>query len=122
MNASGIKADIVTGEINIGGINAFDATLDLVKDEVASSELLDGPQSIHAWISLGDDTIIDAALPARLAMHFSAPSHFEDMIFIGRAGEFAAKYEVRYVPIIVGTEFFAKTNPPDPMDLLDAWT
>jgi hypothetical protein len=119
LNSNGIRADIVIGEVNINGTDEFDTTLDLVRDEVWRDKPLDGPQSIHAWISLGDDTIVDAALPARLVKYYAAPAHFDDMIFIGRAGEFVSKYEIRYQPILVGTEFFAKTNPPDPMDLLN---
>jgi hypothetical protein len=68
-----------------------------------------------------DDTIVDAALPPRLVKYYGAPAHFDDMIFIGRASEFSVKYRLHYQPIVVGTEFFAKTNPPDPMELLNAW-
>lgn len=121
LNVEGIPAEIVIGEVNINGTNEFDTTVDLIRNEVLGTKPLEGPQSVHAWISLGDDTIVDAALPPRLAKYYGMPDHFNDMIFIGRAEELLARYRVRYEPIVVGSEFFAKTNPPDPMRLLQAW-
>ncbi|MFZ3289080.1 MAG: hypothetical protein WA191_19845 [Telluria sp.] len=121
LNAQGIPADIVIGNVIINGTDEFDTTLELIRDEVLGSKPLDGPQSVHAWISLGDDTIVDAALPPRLVKYYGAPAHFDDMIFIGRASEFSVKYRLHYQPVVVGTEFFAKTNPPDPMELLNDW-
>lgn len=120
LNAKGIAANIVIGNVIINGTDEFDATLDNIRGEVFTTEPLEGHQSVHAWVSLGDDTIIDAALPPRLVKNYGAPQHFDDMILIGRASEFSVRYTLRYQPIIVGTEFFAKTNPPDPMDLLIA--
>ena len=38
------------------------------------------------------------------------------------ASEFSVKYRLRYQPMVTGTEFFAKTYPPDPMELLNALT
>lgn len=121
LNAQGIPAEIVIGEVNINGTNEFDTTVDLIRDEVLGATPTEGPQSIHAWISLGDDVIVDAALPPRMAKYYGAPNHFHDMIFIGRAGELLTRYRTRYEPIVVGSEFFAKTNPPDPMRLLESW-
>ncbi|WP_426189628.1 hypothetical protein [Massilia sp. DWR3-1-1] len=120
LNSRGIAADIVLGNVIINGTDEFDTTLDTLQREFSATEPLAGHQAVHAWVSLGDDTIIDAALPPRLVKHYKAPPHFDDMIFIGRASEFSSRYLLRYQPILVGTEFFAKTNPPDPMDLLDA--
>jgi len=121
LNAEGIPANIVVGNVIINGTDEFDTTLELLRGEVSSDRLAHGPQSIHAWISVGDDTIVDAALPPRLAKYYGAPAHFDDMILIGRASEFSGKHHLRYQPMVIGTEFFAKTNPPDPMELLEAW-
>jgi hypothetical protein len=121
LNVQGIAANIVIGNVIINGTDEFDATLEGVRNEILTMEPLLGSQSVHAWVSLGDDTIIDAALPPRLAKHYGAPPHFNDMILIGRASEFSIRHRLRYQPIIVGTEFFARTNPPDPMELLIAW-
>lgn len=119
LNKQGIAANIVLGNVVINGTDEFETTLESLQEEVRTAEHLEGEQKVHAWVSLGDDTIVDAALPPRLVRHYKAPQHFNDMIFIGRAGEFDARYNIQYQPILVGTEFFARTNPPDPMDLLN---
>ncbi len=118
LNYQGVEANIVLGNVIINGTDEFEATLESLREEVLAVAPLTGHQAVHAWVSLGDDTIIDAALPPRLVKHYNAPPQFNDMIFIGRASEMSSKYKLRYQPILVGTEFFAKTNPPDPMDLL----
>lgn len=120
LNSQGIKAEIVLGNVIINGTDEFETTLESLRREVLATEPLMGHQVVHAWVSLGDDTIVDAALPPRLAKHYNAPQHFNDMIFIGRASHFSSAYKVQYQPILVGSEFFAKTNPPDPMHLLSS--
>lgn len=121
LNAEGIPANIVIGNVIINGTDEFDTTIELIRGEISGDRPAHGPQSIHAWISVGDDTIVDAALPPRLAKYYGAPAHFNDMILIGRASEFSVKHRLRYQPMVIGSEFFARTNPPDPMELLDAW-
>lgn len=119
LNSEGIAAEIVIGNVIINGTDEFETTAESLQAEVTAKEGHTEPQAIHAWISLGDDTIIDAALPARLVKHYQAPPEFSGMIFINRASFLSARYKLRYQPLLVGTEFFAKTNPPDPMDLLN---
>jgi hypothetical protein len=119
LNSQDIAANIILGNVIINGTNGFETTLESLQDEVRATEPLTGHQSVHAWVSLGDDTIVDAALPPRLVKHYNAPSSFNDMVLIGRASEMSLRYKLRYRPILVGTEFFARTNPPDPMDLLN---
>lgn len=120
LNARGVPANIVLGNVMVNGTDEFEATLQELQAEVRATQPLQGAQNVHAWVSLGDDTIIDAALPPRLVRHYRAPPEFEDMIFIGRGEEMLLRYRCQYVPLLVGTEFFAKTNPPDPMGLLTA--
>lgn len=119
LNNQGIAANIVLGNVWVGATDEFETTLESLQEEVRANEPLQGEQKVHAWISLGGDTIVDAALPPRLVRHYQAPEQFEDMMFIGRAAEMVARYNIKYQPILVGTEFFARTNPPDPMDLLN---
>lgn len=119
LNLVGIPANIVLGNVIVNGTDEFETTLEGLQEEVRATEPLTGVQNVHAWICLGDDTIVDAALPPRLAKLYNAPPSFDDMIFIGRAAEMVGRYKVQYIPLLVGTEFFAKTNPPDPMDLLN---
>lgn len=118
LNTHGIDANIVLGNVIINTTDEFEVTLESLQAELLSTESLEGAQNVHAWISLGGDTIVDAALPPRLVKHYEAPQRFDDMIFVGRAAEFNARYNIQYQPILVGTEFFARTNPPDPMELL----
>lgn len=118
LNTHGIDANIVLGNVIINTTDEFEVTLESLQAEVNSTVELGEVQNVHAWISLGGDTIVDAALPPRLVKHYKAAQHFDDMMFIGRAGEFDVKYNIQYQPILVGTEFFARTNPPDPMELL----
>lgn len=120
LNVLGIPANIVLGNVLVNGTDEFEATLEELQSEVRATEPPKGAQNVHAWVSLGDDTIIDAALPPRLVRYYKAPPQFDDMIFIGRVENMALQYKCQYVPLLVGTEFFAKTNPPDPMALLAA--
>jgi len=119
LNQHGIPANIVLGNVLVNGTDEFEATLERLQCEVRLTEPLSGDQHVHAWISLGDDTVVDAALPPRLVKLYKAPQQLDGMIFIGRAGEMKARFGVQYVPLLVGTEFFARTNPPDPMKLLN---
>lgn len=119
LNNQGIAANIVLGNVWVGATDEFETTLESLQEEVRATEHLQGEQKVHAWISVGGDTIVDAALPPRLVRHYKAPEHFNDMMFIGRAAEMVARFNIKYQPILVGTEFFARTNPPDPMDLLN---
>jgi len=119
LNHHDIEANIILGNVIINGTDEFDATLETLQEEVRAIEPPTGHQAVHAWVSLGDDTIIDAALPPRLVKYYNAPLEFNDLILIGRASEMSSRFKLRYQPILVGTEFFAKTNPPDPMDLLN---
>jgi len=121
LNAQGIPAEIVTGNVIINNTDVFSTTLESLKNEYLASEPLTGSQSLHAWISLGDDTIIDAALPPRLAKNHGYPADRADAILVGRAGLFSEKLFLQYEPIIVGSDFIAKTNPPDPMLITEQW-
>lgn len=117
LNNHGIPANIIIGNVIVKGADEFETTLKSLQDEFLATERLQGNQRLHAWISLGGDTIVDAALPPRLVENYEAPQKLKDMIFILRAGAINARHKIEYQPLLVGTEFFAKTNPPDPMDL-----
>lgn len=86
LNTHGIDANIVLGNVILNTTDEFEVTLEGLHAEVNSTVELGEVQQVHAWISLGAETIVDAALPPRLARHYKAPQHFNDMMFIGRAG------------------------------------
>lgn len=119
LNAFGVSADIVLGTVIINGTDEYDTTLEGLKGELKSPHRLSGPQTVHAWVTIGDDTVIDAALPPRLVKNYKAPERFNDMMFITRAGFLYDQYNIQYRPVLVGSEFFARTNPPDPMVMLE---
>lgn len=121
LNAEGVAAEIILGNVIINDTDAFGTTLDSLKSEYLAKEALTGPQALHAWVSIGEDTIIDAALPPRLVKHFGFPTEMDGRILTARASLFAEKLGILYEPIIVGAEYFAKTNPPDPFILMERW-
>jgi len=121
LNAHGIPAEIVTGNVIINNTDVFSTTLESLRNEYLADEPLTGSQSLHAWVSLGDDTIVDAALPPRLVKIHSYPANRGDAILVGRAGIFSEKLFLQYEPIFVGSDFIAKTNPPDPLLITKQW-
>jgi hypothetical protein len=74
---------------------------------------------MHALVTSGDDISVDAVPPPRLAQHYNALLNFNQIIFIVPASYLSSRHRVRYQPILIGTEFSAKTNPPDPINLLN---
>lgn len=118
LNAQGISADIVIGTVVVNGKDPFLTTLEVLKEEYLSPVQLEGDQRLHAWVTLGDDTIIDAGLPSRLVARHNYPEWVGSMMFTERANTLFTRYYLRYHPLIVGTDFFAKTNPPDPEETL----
>lgn len=119
LNSHEIDADIVLGTVIINGHDEFGVTLESLTNEFCATEPLTGHQVVHAWISLGDDTVVDAALPPRLVSKYRAPEKLDDVIFVGRAQQLGTAFDIQYCPVLVGSEFFAKTNPPDPVELLE---
>jgi hypothetical protein len=120
LNNNGVPAEIVLGTVFVDECDIFETTLDDLQKEVRAMNPLTGDQAVHAWVTLGDDTIIDAALFPRLVKNHDAPTHLQDRIIIGRAAEMVFRHNLRYEPLLVGSEFFAKTNPPDPMDFVNS--
>lgn len=122
LTSRGIEAEIVYGEVEINGTLEFDTTLQGLKDEFHSTTPLTGGQSLHAWVSLGGDIIIDAALPDRLIKLYKLPEEQLPLFFIGRASDLSRQFKIRHQPLLVGTDFLAKTNPPDPLKLVEYYS
>ncbi|CAD5373589.1 conserved hypothetical protein [Rubrivivax sp. A210] len=117
LSSVGLEVDIVLGEVNINGTLEFDATLASLRMEYQGS-LKGDNQSLHAWITIGDDTVIDAGLPDRMIRHYRFPERYMPPIMVGRANELAEKFKAKHEPLLVGTDFIAKTNSIDPRSLL----
>ncbi|MCF5054563.1 hypothetical protein GIW50_14160 [Pseudomonas syringae] len=120
--SKGIDAEIVYGEVEINGTLEFDTTLQGLKREFHSDPPLAGGQALHAWVSLGGDIIIDAAIPDRMIKLYQLPSERLPLFLIGRASELSRTFRTRYQPLLVGTDFLARTNPPDPLKLIDYYS
>lgn len=121
LSSQGIVADIVYGEVEVNGTLEFDTSLDELKSDFHAPDLTRG-QNLHAWVSIGGDTIIDAGLPDRMIKNYKFPEKHMPPILIGRASDLSRTYRTRHQPILVGTDFLAKTNPPDPLKLMDIYS
>lgn len=113
----GFDADIVVGEVEVNGTLEFDATLENIRHEYGSTKQ-EGNQSLHAWVTIGDDTVIDAGLPDRMINYYRFPEKYMPPIIVGRAGFIAKRFFAKHEPLLVGTDFIAKTNTVNPRDLL----
>lgn len=105
----GIDADIVIGEVEVNGTLEFDTTLEKIRNEYISNKH-EGKQEIHAWVTLGDDTIIDAGLPDRIIRHYQFPERYMPPIIVGRANDIYQRFKARHEPLLVGADFISKTN------------
>lgn len=114
--AQGIEADIVIGEVNINGTQEYDTTLEIIRDEYKNVRD-EGAQTIHAWVTIGDDIVIDAGLPDRLIKYYKIPEKYVPPIIVDRASNIDNIFRSKHVPMVVGTDFIAKTNTINPLDL-----
>ncbi len=115
--ALGINADIVIGEVEVNGTLEFDTTLENIRKEYLADKH-EGKQQIHAWITLGDDTIIDAGLPDRMIRHYRFPERYMPPIMVGRANDISEMFKARHDPLLVGADFISKTNSMNPQSLI----
>jgi len=121
LTSIGIKCDIVIGEVEINGTLEFDTTLSNLRHEYQSPVELHGGQHLHAWVSLGGDTIVDAGLPDRMIKNYNVPEKNMPPIIVGRASEISRKFRARHQPLVIGTDFLAKTNSYNPLDILEKY-
>lgn len=108
----GIPAEIIIGEVSINGALEYDTTLEGLKAEFFAEQPLEGSQTLHAWVSVGGDVIIDAALSDRLARHYKVHRGMLPDIMVGRASMFlnpGLNFSACYQPIIYGSDFLGKT-------------
>ncbi|WP_111858708.1 hypothetical protein [Acinetobacter sp. CFCC 10889] len=115
LQALGYESDIVYGEVEINGVNEFDVSIEELFYEY-NNRVAEGIQNIHAWVTIGDDIIIDMALPDRILKFYGVLDL--PPIFINRAGEMSRQFRSKYKPMLVGTDFIAKTNSIDPREAI----
>lgn len=120
LRSAGYDADIVVGEVIIQENLEYDATLENIREEYRSRPTA-GSQSLHMWLTLGSDIIVDAGLAHRLIKYYRVPERVLDPILVARADEFGTRLAVRHWPMLVGADFAAKTNTIDPFELLNLY-
>ena len=81
LTINGFDADIVIGEVDVMGNFEYEATLENIRKDYLNPDL-NNPQPIHAWVTVGDDVIIDAGLSARLVKYYKMPPHQDPKIII----------------------------------------
>ncbi len=121
LRSMGINCDIVVGEVEVNGTLECDATLENLQQEYLSEKPLSGDQLIHAWVSLGGDSIIDAGLPDRIIKNYQFPERFMPPIMVGRASDLSKKFRARHQPLLVGAEYIGKTNQINYLSMHEAY-
>lgn len=114
LNLFGIPADMVIGAAYWQGQCVFPCAAEDLKLEMLNPGDESSPIRMHAWVSLGGDAIIDLTLPHFLAINYDAPKGFFGGIIANRVKEIKLA-GIEYEPIVVGSEYIGKVNPPDPI-------
>lgn len=103
-------ADLVIGEVRIQGNCEYDTALKDLKRDWHAGPAGAGNQSLHVWVTIGDDVVVDAGIGARLARYYRAPEYFADEVVVGRASELASGIHCVYEPMLFGRAFVERTN------------
>ena len=118
LNSRGITADIVIGSVSTDQTQFYRCDVQYLRDIATQTVDETAPIDLHAWITLGGDSVIDYALPSKLARSHGAPSNFMDAGFCADATGFAKCMGVFYEPMLVGSQYLAVVNSADPHDVL----
>ena len=118
LNSRGIKADIVIGSVRTQQSQFFNCDVPYLRD--IATQLVDetAPIDLHAWITVGGDSVIDFALPSKLARNHGAPADLMNEGFCADATGMAKHMGLYYEPLLVGSQYLALVNSVDPHDLL----
>ena len=76
---------------------------------------------MHAWVTLGGDTIVDGGMLSRLVRIGEAPERFDRQYFWTRAGLLSQKSDMQYHPLVVGSQFIALIKEIDPLIQVEAF-
>ncbi|WP_199103893.1 hypothetical protein [Aquitalea sp. ASV11] len=108
-----IPAEIIIGEVSINGTLEYDANFEELKQEYFSETRMRGNQNLHAWVSIGGDVIIDAAIGHRLAKNYNVPLKKLPRVMVRRASGFiksGLNFSAKHLPMIYGSDFLEKTT------------
>lgn len=107
---AGFRADLVIGEVNINGTDEYDTTLEGLRQDWEAGQDGLGNQSLHVWLSIGDDVIVDGGIGARLVRYYGAAPDWAQEVIVGRASYLAESMKCRYIPMLIGRAFVSRTN------------
>lgn len=117
LNHHGIAADIVIGSVTVNGKKLYALTSEAIAQEASNPDGGVG-LNLHAWLTIGGDSVIDYTLPSMLALNKMAPPHFWQVGFVERAADLYSN-SIEYEPILVGSQFLGRVNTYDPHDVLE---
>lgn len=115
LQARGYQAEMIFGNININSSpdDEFDTTKEYIIKEYNDFNY-QREQDIHAWIGLGGNIIIDYAIMDRLRKNYKYPPNLGSVV-CGPSSYLEEVLKLKYIPMIVGSDFFKKTNSYDPI-------
>lgn len=118
LNSQDFKADIVIGSVRTEQTQFFNCDVPYLRDIATQPIDETTPIDLHAWITLGGDTVIDFALPSKLARNHGAPPDLFNQGFCADATGMAKHMKLFYEPMLVGSQYLALVNSADPHALL----
>ena len=118
LNSRGIAADIVIGSVRTEQNLFYRCDVPYLRDIATQSIDETVPIDLHAWITLGGDSVIDFALPSKLARNHGAPPDLFNQGFCADATGMAKHMKLYYEPMLVGSQYLALVNSADPHALL----
>jgi hypothetical protein len=117
----GFNADIVIGTVHYQGERIFPCTVESLLQEVRSPGGENDAVALHAWVTLGGDTIVDGGMFSWLVRTGGAPERFDRQYLRSRAGLLAHNSDMQYHPLVVGSQFIALIKEIDPLIQVEAF-
>lgn len=118
LHSVGITSDIVIGSVSIEQDKFYRCDVPYLRALATQSVDETAPIDLHAWITLGGDSVIDFALPSKLARNHGGPSYLMNEGFCADGTGMAKHMRLCYEPMLVGSQYLALVNSADPHDAL----
>lgn len=113
-----IPCEIVFGDIELFGVRKYGTEVNELMIEHKSLKK-EGKQHIHAWITLGDDLIIDGGLYDMTVSELNWTKNWNNRIIVTRAEDLSLSKGINYVPMFIGAGFLSTTNGFSPSMFFD---
>ena len=98
-----VPCELVYGEVKIAGINAFETTMEGLKNAL-NKEQTASDVAMHVWINIGKDYIIDPTISFRINKYYDSKCP-RNMIFNGKSNTLKKQQKLDYIPMLVGAKF-----------------